>query len=112
MQVEITKTVNLPDTLRMELFRRIPELGPKILFFSGGTALRGVSAELVYYTHSSIHIITPIDSGGSSAVLRDAFGMPAIGDIRNRYLTNRRLGAKRHQDHQLPPGQHAQQPLD
>jgi CofD-related protein of GAK system len=33
-----------------------------------------------------MHIITPVDSGGSSAVLRDAFGMPAIGDIRNRLM--------------------------
>ena len=63
-----------------------PESGPRILFFSGGTALRGMSRELIRHTHNSVHVITPFDSGGSSAVLRDAFAMPAVGDIRNRLL--------------------------
>ncbi len=86
MQIEITHTIDLPDPRRMELLRRNPDLGPRILFFSGGSALRKTSEELVYFTHNSIHIITPVDSGGSSAVLRDAFQMPAIGDIRNRLM--------------------------
>jgi CofD-related protein of GAK system len=86
MQIKISHTIDLPDPRRMELYRRNPDLGPRILFFSGGSALRKTSEELVYYTHNSIHIITPVDSGGSSAVLRDAFGMPAIGDIRNRLM--------------------------
>ncbi len=86
MQIEITHTVDLPDPRRMELLRRNPDLGPRILFFSGGNALRKTSEELVYYTHNSIHLITPVDSGGSSAVLREAFQMPAIGDIRNRLM--------------------------
>ncbi|MBS3780496.1 MAG: GAK system CofD-like protein [Desulfovermiculus sp.] len=63
-----------------------PESGPRILFFSGGSALRALSQKLIGFTHNSIHIITPFDSGGSSAVLRDAFAMPAIGDIRNRLM--------------------------
>ncbi|MDC0336156.1 GAK system CofD-like protein [Pseudodesulfovibrio sp.] len=63
-----------------------PENGPRILFFSGGTALRSLSRELIRHTHNSVHIITPFDSGGSSAVLRHAFGMPAVGDIRNRLM--------------------------
>lgn len=37
-------------------------------------------------THNSIHLVTPFDSGGSSAVLRDAFGMLSIGDLRNRIM--------------------------
>jgi CofD-related protein of GAK system len=86
MHIEITHTIDLPDPRRMELFRRNPDLGPRILFFSGGSALRKTSEELVYYTHNSIHIITPVDSGGSSAVLREALDMPAIGDIRNRLM--------------------------
>ena len=65
---------------------RPPEHGPRILFFSGGTALRGLSQALVRHTHNSMHIITPFDSGGSSAVLRKAFAMPAVGDIRNRLV--------------------------
>lgn len=64
-----------------------PTSGPRILFFSGGSALRQTSRELARYTHNSIHIITSFDSGGSSAVLRKAFHMPAIGDIRNRLMS-------------------------
>ena len=86
MQINITHTIDLPNPRRMELYRRNPDLGPRILFFSGGSALRKTSEELVYYTHNSIHVITPVDSGGSSAVLRDALQMPAIGDIRNRMM--------------------------
>jgi CofD-related protein of GAK system len=65
---------------------RAPELGPRILFFSGGSALRPLSRVLKQYTHNSVHLITPFDSGGSSAPLRRAFSMPAIGDLRNRIV--------------------------
>lgn len=63
-----------------------PALGPRLTFFTGGTALRGLSRELTRHTHNSVHLITTFDSGGSSAVLRRAFAMPAVGDIRNRLL--------------------------
>ena len=86
MRIELSKISDLPDIVKLERYRRCPDLGPKILFFSGGTALRETSLELVSYTHNSIHIITPFDSGGSSALLREAFEMPAIGDVRNRLL--------------------------
>lgn len=86
MLIRLTHTRKLPDPVRIERYHRSPELGPKILFFTGGSALRDTSTELIGYTHNSIHIITPFDSGGSSAKLRDAFDMPAIGDIRNRLL--------------------------
>ncbi|OQX24374.1 MAG: hypothetical protein BWK80_21165 [Desulfobacteraceae bacterium IS3] len=84
--VQVTRTLQVPDPVKLERYRRSPDLGPKILFFSGGSALRNTSIELTGYTHNSIHIITPFDSGGSSAKLRDAFAMPAVGDIRNRLL--------------------------
>ncbi len=84
--VQVTRTFQLPDPVKVERYRRSPDLGPKILFFSGGTALRKTSIKLTGYTYNSIHIITPFDSGGSSAKLRDAFAMPAVGDIRNRLL--------------------------
>jgi CofD-related protein of GAK system len=32
-------------------------------------------------------MVTPFDSGGSSAKLRQAFNMPSIGDLRNRLMT-------------------------
>ncbi len=86
MILKITRDVPLPDPVALERFKRCPDLGPRILFFSGGTALRRSSFEMIRYSHNTIHIITPFDSGGSSAVLRKAFGMPAVGDIRNRLL--------------------------
>ncbi|WP_229594306.1 GAK system CofD-like protein [Pseudodesulfovibrio sediminis] len=76
----------MPDQIRLERCRQNPAKGPAILFFSGGSALRETSRQLIHYTHNSIHLITPFDSGGSSAVLRRAFSMPAVGDIRNRLM--------------------------
>lgn len=76
----------LPDATRVARYRRNPELGPRILFFSGGNALRKLSRTLKLYTHNSVHLITPFDSGGSSAQLRQAFDMLSVGDLRNRML--------------------------
>lgn len=87
MRISITREVGIPDPLKLERYKRAPEMGPRVLFFSGGSALRGVSRELTRYTHNSIHFITPFDSGGSSAVLRQAFNMLAVGDIRNRLMS-------------------------
>lgn len=56
------------------------------LFFSGGTALRETSRALARRTRHSVHLLTTFDSGGSSAALRRAFAMPAVGDIRNRLV--------------------------
>jgi CofD-related protein of GAK system len=72
--------------INAERFRRIPELGPNLLFFSGGTAMRDTARVLTQYTHNAVHIMTPFDSGGSSAALRKAFNMPAVGDIRARIM--------------------------
>ena len=83
---KISRSLLLPDPLRLELFRRSPELGPNMLFFSGGSAIRGLSQSLTRYTHNAIHLITTFDSGGSSAALRRAFAMPAVGDIRSRIM--------------------------
>jgi CofD-related protein of GAK system len=76
----------LIDEFRITDAQRNPELGPRILFFTGGTAMRGLSRQLKRYTHNSIHLITPFDSGGSSAKLRAAFNMLSVGDIRNRLV--------------------------
>ena len=85
--IKITRTVKLPDPLRILRYSKAPELGPAILFFSGGTALNSVSRVLKNFTYNSIHIVTPFDSGGSSRRLRQAFAMPAIGDLRSRLMT-------------------------
>jgi CofD-related protein of GAK system len=85
-RISLARTVTVPDRLRLARYRRAPELGPGVLFFSGGSALREVSGRLTEYTHNSTHLITPFDSGGSSAKLRDAFGMISVGDLRNRLM--------------------------
>ena len=82
----VTRAVQVPDPLRIGRYRRAPEFGPRVLFFSGGTALTEISRALKTCTHNSIHLVTPFDSGGSSAKLRQAFGMPSIGDLRSRLM--------------------------
>lgn len=82
----VTRGVVLPDRFRIERCLRLPEFGPRILFFSGGSALRKTARVLKHYTHNSTHVITAFDSGGSSAELRQVFRMPSIGDLRNRLL--------------------------
>lgn len=64
----------------------LPALGPRVVFFTGGTALRRLSRTIIKYTHNTVHLVTPFDSGGSSAALRAVFDMPAVGDVRNRLL--------------------------
>ncbi|SFT99646.1 CofD-related protein, GAK system [Pseudovibrio denitrificans] len=85
-QFSVTRGLTLPDPVRISRYKRLPELGPALLFFSGGSALNPTARALKQYTHNSIHLMTPFDSGGSSAVLRHAFGMPAIGDLRSRLI--------------------------
>ena len=82
----VSRAVHIPDHLRIGRYRRAPEFGPRLLFFSGGTALNPISRTLKAYTHNSIHLVTPFDSGGSSAQLRRAFDMPSIGDLRSRLM--------------------------
>ncbi len=82
--VRVYRTAQIPDPFRLSRYLKAPELGPGILFFSGGSALNRISLVLKNYTHNSIHMVTPFDSGGSSAKLRKAFAMPSIGDLRSR----------------------------
>lgn len=59
---------------------------PGPVFFSGGTALKSLSQFFAGRRFPSVHLVTTFDSGGSSATLRKAFAMPAVGDLRNRLL--------------------------
>jgi len=85
-KIRVVRTVEIPDLLRISRYRKMPELGPRILFFSGGSALNDLCNSLKNYTHNSTHLVTPFDSGGSSAELRQAFHMPSIGDLRSRLM--------------------------
>lgn len=82
----VSRRASVPDKERAERCLRLPEFGPRLFFFSGGSALRETSRVLKAYTHNSIHLITPFDSGGSSAVLREAFQILGVGDLRNRLM--------------------------
>ncbi|MEO5343610.1 MAG: GAK system CofD-like protein [Gammaproteobacteria bacterium SHHR-1] len=82
--IQLSRQVKIPDRLKISRYQKVPELGPRLLFFSGGSALNSLSRVLKGFTHNSIHLVTPFDSGGSSAKLRQAFQMPAIGDLRSR----------------------------
>ncbi|QEP44673.1 GAK system CofD-like protein [Ectothiorhodospiraceae bacterium BW-2] len=84
--VTLCRRITIPDQLRLERYQRAPELAPSLLFFSGGSALLPLSRVLKRYSHNSIHLVTPFDSGGSSATLRQAFNMPSIGDLRSRLM--------------------------
>ena len=86
IRLRVRRSIDIPDRLKISRYARAPELGPKLLFFSGGSALHGLSRRLKAFTHNSIHLITPFDSGGSSAALRETFGMPSVGDIRQRLM--------------------------
>ena len=82
----IWRRMQMPDLARIHRYHSLPEQGPKVLFFSGGSALNKISRVLKGYTHHSIHLVTPFDSGGSSARLRAEFDMPAVGDLRSRLM--------------------------
>ncbi|MEN8176529.1 MAG: GAK system CofD-like protein [Pseudomonadota bacterium] len=84
--IPVTHIARIPDPIKISRYAKVPELGPNVLFFSGGSALNGISRVLKKYTHNSTHLVTPFDSGGSSAKLREAFDMPAIGDLRSRLM--------------------------
>ncbi|QQD17739.1 GAK system CofD-like protein [Spongiibacter nanhainus] len=85
-QIRVSRSADIPDPLRISRYHKNPELGPRILFFSGGSALNTLCKTLKNYTHNSIHLVTAFDSGGSSAELRRAFAMPSIGDLRSRLM--------------------------
>lgn len=86
MRIRVRRSIAIPDEIRIARSQRAPELGPRILFLSGGSALRALSRAIKHYTHNSIHLVTPFDSGGSSARLRETFGMLSVGDLRNRLI--------------------------
>ncbi|NLQ17414.1 GAK system CofD-like protein [Marinomonas sp. M1K-6] len=84
--LRIWRRMLMPDLVRVHRYRSLPEQGPKVLFFSGGSALNKISRVFKEYTHHSIHLVTPFDSGGSSARLRAEFDIPAVGDLRSRLM--------------------------
>lgn len=86
MTAKVSRRLVVPDSVRVHRYQNLPELAPSVLFFSGGSALNKIARVLKAYTQHSIHLVTPFDSGGSSAKLRQAFNIPAVGDLRSRMM--------------------------
>ena len=55
--------------------------GPRIVAFGGGTGLSNLLRGLRHYSSNLTAVVAVSDDGGSSGRLRDAFDMPAPGDI-------------------------------
>jgi uncharacterized cofD-like protein len=63
--------------------KRFLARGPRIVAIGGGTGLSVLLRGLKEHTSNLTAIVTVADDGGSSGVLRNELGIPAVGDIRN-----------------------------
>ena len=72
---------------------------PHIVLFSGGSACRNINIALSRMSARLTRIVPAWDSGGSSKVLREAFDMLPVGDVRQGLALDREndqiLGAER-----------------
>ena len=73
-----------PDQPLVELIyqKRFLARGPRIVAIGGGTGLSTLLRGLKEHTSNLTAIVTVADDGGSSGVLREELGIPAVGDIR------------------------------
>ena len=74
-----------PDQPLVEVIyqKRFLARGPRIVAIGGGTGLSTLLRGLKEHTSNLTAIVTVADDGGSSGVLREELGIPAVGDIRN-----------------------------
>jgi len=86
VRVNVRRSATIPDHTRMRRYRAAPQHGPRLLFFSGGSALNPLARALTAYTHNAIHLTTAFDSGGSSGRLRGPFQILSVGDLRSRLM--------------------------
>lgn len=63
--------------------KRFLARGPRIVAIGGGTGLSTLLRGLKEHTSNLTAVVTVADDGGSSGKLREQFGVPAVGDIRN-----------------------------
>jgi uncharacterized cofD-like protein len=83
----LTDALRAPDPEQplVELIyqKRFLARGPRIVAIGGGTGLSTLLRGLKEHTSNLTAIVTVADDGGSSGVLREELGIPAVGDIRN-----------------------------
>ncbi|MGJ4953914.1 gluconeogenesis factor YvcK family protein [Bradyrhizobium sp. HKCCYLS20291] len=60
---------------------------PRIVLFSGGTAMRGINVALCRRGVQITRVVPAWDNGGSSRILRDCFDMLPVGDVRHALMT-------------------------
>ena len=63
--------------------KRFLARGPRVVAIGGGTGLSTLLRGLKDHTSNLTAVVTVADDGGSSGVLREELGIPAVGDIRN-----------------------------
>ncbi len=63
--------------------KRFLARGPRMVALGGGTGLSTLLRGLKEHTSNLTAVVTVADDGGSSGVLREELGIPAVGDIRN-----------------------------
>ena len=63
--------------------KRFLARGPRIVAIGGGTGLSALLRGLKEHTSNLTAVVTVADDGGSSGKLREALGIPPVGDIRN-----------------------------
>ena len=68
------------------MYNKYRSLNPKILAIGGGTGLSTLLKGIKNYSSDITAIVTMVDDGGGSGVLRRSFGMLPPGDVRNCLL--------------------------
>ncbi len=83
----VTGPIHSPDAdkplVEVIYQKRFLAKGPRVVAIGGGTGLSTLLRGLKEHTSNLTAVVTVADDGGSSGVLREEFGIPAVGDIRN-----------------------------
>ncbi len=82
MNRSVLKAIAEPEEVPERVYiRRRLERGPRVVAFGGGTGLSRLLSGLKEYTANTTAIVAVSDEGGSTGRLRQAFGIPAVGDL-------------------------------
>lgn len=82
MNRSVLKAIAEPEEVPERVYiRRRLERGPRVVAFGGGTGLSRLLLGLKEWTANTTAIVAVSDEGGSTGRLRQAFGIPAVGDL-------------------------------
>ncbi|ADI13571.1 gluconeogenesis factor YvcK family protein [Truepera radiovictrix] len=97
-----------PKDAAILLHRRVSlAKGPRIVAFGGGSGLSNLLRGLRHYTSNITAVVSVSDDGGSSGRLREAFGIPAPGDLTDclAALSDNELHVSRLLEHRYARGE-------